>query len=180
MSESESRSVVFDSLQPHGLHSPWNSSGQNTGVSSLSLLQGIFPTQGSNPGLPHCRWGCWASFTSWAPREARTIKPILNRYRLIQIIFASYVSFADCLFQGVGLCHLGYQICGHRVVHAAVAKSLQTCPTLFDPVDRSPPGSAVHGILQARTLEWVAMPSSRGSSQSRDWTRLTYVSYIGS
>ena len=43
-------------LQPHGLYSPWNSSGQNTGVSSLSFLQGIFPTQGSNPGLPHCRW----------------------------------------------------------------------------------------------------------------------------
>ena len=35
--------------------SPWNSLGQNTGVGSLSLLQGIFPTQGSNPGLPHCR-----------------------------------------------------------------------------------------------------------------------------
>ena len=37
-------------------YSPWNSSGQNTGVGSLSLLQGIFPTQGSNPDLPHCRW----------------------------------------------------------------------------------------------------------------------------
>ena len=35
--------------------SPWNSPGQNTGVGSLSLLQGIFPSQGSNPGLPHCR-----------------------------------------------------------------------------------------------------------------------------
>ena len=53
--ESESRSVVSDSLQSHGLHSPWNSPGQNTGLGSLSLLQGIFPTQGSNPGLQHCR-----------------------------------------------------------------------------------------------------------------------------
>ena len=52
-SESESRSVVSDSL--HGLYRPWNSPGQNTGVGSLSLLQGIFPTQGLNPGLPHCR-----------------------------------------------------------------------------------------------------------------------------
>ena len=52
---SESHSVVSDSLQPHGLYSPWNSSGQNTGVGSLSLFQGIFPTQGLNPGLPHCR-----------------------------------------------------------------------------------------------------------------------------
>ena len=53
--ESESHSVVSDSQQPHGLYSPWNSPGQNTGVSSLSLRQGIFPTQGLNPGLLHCR-----------------------------------------------------------------------------------------------------------------------------
>ena len=52
---SESRSVVSDSLPTHGLYSPGNSPGQNIGVGSLSLLQGIFPTQGSNPGLPHCR-----------------------------------------------------------------------------------------------------------------------------
>ena len=54
--ESESRSVVSNSLRPHGLYSPWNSLGQNTGVGSCSLLQGIFPTQGMDPGLPHCRW----------------------------------------------------------------------------------------------------------------------------
>ena len=42
-------------LRPHVLYSPWNSLGQDSGVGSLSLLQGIFPTQGSNPGLPHCR-----------------------------------------------------------------------------------------------------------------------------
>ena len=46
---------MSDSLQPHGLYSPWNSLRQNTGVGSLSLLQGIFPTQGSNPGLLPCR-----------------------------------------------------------------------------------------------------------------------------
>ena len=53
--ESESHSVVSNSLQPHGLYSPWNSPGQSTGVNSHSFLQGIFPTQGSNPDLPHCR-----------------------------------------------------------------------------------------------------------------------------
>ena len=50
------------------------------------------------------------------------------------------------------------------------AKSLQSCPTLFDSMDYSPPGSSVYGILQARILKWVAMPSSRGSSQPRDQT----------
>ena len=53
--KSESRSVLSDSLRPHGLYSPWNSPSLNTGVGSLSLFQGIFPTQGSNPGLPRCR-----------------------------------------------------------------------------------------------------------------------------
>ena len=46
---------MSNSLWPHGLYSSWSSPGQNTGVSSLSLLQGIFPTQGLNPCLPHCR-----------------------------------------------------------------------------------------------------------------------------
>ena len=54
--QSESHPVVSDSLRPHGLYSPRNSPGQNTGVGGCSLLQRIFPTQGSNPGLAHCRW----------------------------------------------------------------------------------------------------------------------------
>ena len=54
-SESESCSVMSDSLQSHGLCSPWNYPGQNTEVGSLSLLRGIFPTRGLNPSLPHCR-----------------------------------------------------------------------------------------------------------------------------
>ena len=59
------------------------------------------------------------------------------------------------------------------------AKSLQSCPTLCDPVDYSPPGSSVHGTLQARILTWVAMPSFRGSSQPRDWTHISYVFNVG-
>ena len=51
---------------------------------------------------------------------------------------------------------------------AAAAKSLQSCPTLCDPIDGSPSGSPVPAILQARILEWVAIPFSRGSSQPRD------------
>ena len=53
-SESESCSVMSDCLQPHGLYSPWNSPGQNTGVGCLFLLQGILPTQRLNAGL--LRW----------------------------------------------------------------------------------------------------------------------------
>ena len=61
--------------------------------------------------------------------------------------------------------------CGH--VWCIRAKSLQSCPTLCDPTDCSPRGSSVKGILQARILEWVAMPSSRESSQLRDWTQVS-------
>ena len=100
---------MSDSLWLHGLYSPWNSLGQNTGVGSYSLLQGIFPTHGSNPGLPHHRW---------------------------------------ILYQ---LSHQG---------SPAAAKSLQSCPILCDPIDGSPPVSPVPRILQARTLEWVAISFS--------------------
>ena len=55
----------------------------------------------------------------------------------------------------------------------------QSYLTLCDPMDYSPPGSSVHGILQARILERVAVPSSWGSSQPRDQTHISYVSCIG-
>ena len=55
-SESESHSVMSDSLRPAWPLCPWDFPGQNTGVGGLSLLQGIFPTQESNQGLLHCRW----------------------------------------------------------------------------------------------------------------------------
>ena len=65
-----------------------------------------------------------------------------------------------------------YDVCMH-------AKSLQSCLTLWNPMNCSPPGSSVHGSLQARTLEWAAMPSSRGSSQPRDGTCVSNVSCSG-
>ena len=51
----------------------------------------------------------------------------------------------------------------------------QSRPTLCNPMDCSPPGSSVHGILQARILEWIAIPFSRGSSGPRNWTGVSYV-----
>ena len=81
---------------------------KNTGVGCHALFQEIFPTQGSNPGLPH-------------------FKQIL------------------------------YHLSNHA---AAAAKSLQSCPTLCNPMDCSLPGYSIHGILQARTLEWVAISFS--------------------
>ena len=60
------------------------------------------------------------------------------------------------------------------IAHVCV-KSFQWCLTLCDPIDCSPSGSSIHGILQARRLEWVAMPSSRGSSRTRDRTHVSFI-----
>ena len=84
LSESESRSVVSNSLPPHGLYNPWNSPGQNTRVGSLSLLQGIFPTQGSNPGPPHCRWILYQLSHKGSPKMLEWLA-----FSLLQQIFPS-------------------------------------------------------------------------------------------
>ena len=58
---------------------------------------------------------------------------------------------------------------------AFLVKVAQPCPTLCNPMDCSPSGSSIHGLLQARILEWVVIPFSRGSSWSRDWTRVSCI-----
>ena len=83
MDESVSHSVMCDCLRPHGLYSPWNSPGQNTGVGSLSLLQRIFPTQGLNPGLPHCR---------------QILYPLLGSVLIHGRLICLIVLFKSCIF----------------------------------------------------------------------------------
>ena len=64
----------------------------------------------------------------------------------------------------------------HTHTHTCVCVCAQSCPTLCDPMDCSLSGSSVHGILHAKILEWVAMPSSRGSSRRRDGTHVSCIS----
>ena len=78
---------------------------------------------------------------------------------------------------GESCLHLGNQVTS-ICFPCMRAQSLQSCPTLR-PMDCSPPGSSVHGILQVETLEWVALPSFRGSSGPRDQTCVSSVSCIG-
>ena len=59
--------------------------------------------------------------------------------------------------------------------HYVPVLSFQSCPTLCDPMDCSPVGFSVHGILQAKMLEWVAAPSSQGSSWPRDWVHVSCI-----
>ena len=80
-----------------------------------------------------------------------------------------------CLLTHVGYIQRSklYSLCMHACMYA---KSLQLCPTQCNSMDCRPPGSSVHGILQAGILECVAMPSSRRCSQPRDWTHISCIS----
>ena len=114
--------LLCPTLRPHRLYSPWNSPGQNTGVGSCSHLQGIFPIQGSNPGLPCCRWVlyqlshqgspwilAWVAYPfsrgSSQPRHRTQISRIAGRFltswailtekspaKLWQILYRTYVA----------------------------------------------------------------------------------------
>ena len=72
-------------------------------------------------------------------------------------------------------CVQGQPKAASGLLSSCCAKSLQPCLTLGHPMDCSPPGSSVRGVLQARTLQWVATSSSRGSSQPRDQTRVSSI-----
>ena len=80
-SESESLSEMANSLRPHGQYSPWNSPGQNTGVGSRYLLQGILLTQGSNPGLPYSRQTLYQMSHQGSPNRLNT------QYQLFKLFF---------------------------------------------------------------------------------------------
>ena len=155
---------MSDSLRPHGLYSPWNSLGQNIGVGSLSLLQGIFPTQGLNPGILHCRWILYQlshqgsiRLLEWVvyhfssgfsqPRDQTRVSCIASGF------FPKWV-MREVVSLSLSVCMYIYTYI------LCYAKSPQSCPSLCDPRDSSTLGSPVPGILQARTLEWVAISFS--------------------
>ena len=149
---------------PHGLSSRWNSPGQDTGVGSLSLLQGIVPTQGLNPGLLHCRWILY-QLSQGKPKNTG-----VGSLSLLQQIFLTQESNQGLLHCRQILYQLRYQGSPNISLadHKILALIIQLCQTLYDPMDYSQPGSSVERILQARILEWIATSFSKGSSQSRD------------
>ena len=110
----------------------------------------------------------WFTWLCWVLAAACTL-----------LIAACGIQFSD---QGLNLGPLHWQ---HRVLPTGSESengsvSPQSCWTLYDPMDHNgPPGSSMHGILQARILEWVVISSSRGASQPRDRTCVSYISCIG-
>ena len=103
-SESESRSVLSDSLWPYGLYSPWNSLGQNTGVGSLSLLQGIFPTPWVKPKSPPLQTDSLPAKPQGKPKNTG-----VDSLSLLQQIFPTQESNRGLLHHGQILYQLSYQ-----------------------------------------------------------------------
>ena len=120
---------MSDSLQPHGLYSPWNSPGQNTGVGSLSLLQGIFPTQESNQGLLHCRRILYKLSYQWSPyikwgrgnitrveRAGKTTLILKTKWKKSLIEWGRQSRFQEtnsiCFYKG--FCRMWIIQCGHH------------------------------------------------------------------
>ena len=126
-SETESHSVMSDSLQPCGLYSPWNSPGQNSGVGNLSLLQRIFPTQGFYPDLLHCR-----QILYQLSHRGST-----HAFKILQITNQDGESDKSCTEKS--RIHWDPQF--SSVQFSPVG---QSCPTLCDPMNRSTQGLPVH------------------------------------
>ena len=157
-------------LQPSRLLCPWDSPGKNTGVGSLSLLQGSFPTQGLNPGLPHWQADSLPSeppgrqegmtrSKQYSDSDVKTI--FMGSHRTSLVVQGLRLSLPA---QGVKARSLDGEPRspvprGQKESESEVA---QSCPTLCDAMDYSPPSSSFHGILQARILEWVAISFSKG------------------
>ena len=112
---------------------------------------------------------------SFSKADAQAVVEALLLYWIRENHFASTVlqKLCKCLQIPISPSPLGKE--NKWIKLCVCAKSLQSCSTLRDLVDCNPPGSSVRGILQARILEWVATPSSRGSSQPRDRTHVSFV-----
>ena len=157
-SQIESHSVVSDSLQPHGLYSPWNSSGQNTGVGSLSLLKGILPTQGLNPDLLHCRQIIYQLSHQGSPRILKWVKAIhssILAWRTpctVHGVTKSWTQLSDFHFYGKFILHEQW-IDGRLTCHllsfgqGTLGSVLWTWTILW----KSQIGAALQHVLHARS-----------------------------
>ena len=118
---------------------------------------------------------CWRDVQNWPTKELR------NNFTIVWCDGELYV-MVNCMCQLGWIMMPRYMVKQDSVCVGAFAcmpaKSLQSCPTLWNPMDCNLPGFSFHGILQARILERVTMLSSRGSSQSRDQIHISSTSYI--
>ena len=136
-------SQLCPTLQPHGLYSPWNSPGKNTGVGSLSLLQGIFQAQGLNPGLLHCRWVLYQMST----REA--LKMVVQFSSVTQ----SCSTLCDPMNRSTPGLPVHYQLLDFTQIHVhGVSDAIQPSHPLSSPLLISPIPPSVRVFTNKLTL----------------------------
>ena len=148
---------MSESLQPHGQYSLWDSPGQNTGVGSLSLLQGIFPTQGSNPGFPHCRQIPYQLSHKGSPGilERKKESEVAQSCSTLWVPMDSYSPWGVLESVAISFSRGSSWPKNETLVSHTAGRYF----TLW----------ATREAL--RVLEWIAYSFSSGSSQSRDWTQ---------
>ena len=147
--------------QPTRLPCPWDSPGKNTGVGCHFLLQ-CMKVKSEREVAQLC-------LTSSDPMDCSLPGSSIHGICQARVLEWVAIAFSDL--------HTHTHTHTHTQTYTC-SKSLHSWPTLCDPMDHSPPGSSVHGILQSIILEWVAISFSRRSSQPRDATCLSYVSCI--
>ena len=164
-----------------------DSPGQNTGVGSCSLLPGIFPTQGLNPGLWHCRWILYQLSHQGSPRSRlplQLLACILGCQEQKVITVRPWEAVRGCThptntpnscfgssLPPSTLPEYCWYLSLLAPAAAAAAKSLQLCPTLCDPIDSSPPGFPSLGFSRQEHWSRLPFPSPMHKSEKSKWSR---------
>ena len=171
--------LLSTTLSQHHLSGPWDFPGQNTGVGSPSLLQGIFPFQGSNLGLLHYRWILYQvshqgnhAGRGWYFKNKTNKDPAQGPCCCCCLVSKSCLTLCNLVDYSLPVS----SVCG--ISQARVLERKWSCSVLSDSLwshGMYLAASSVHGIFQAIVLEWIAISFSRGSFRPRDWTRVSFI-----
>ena len=160
---------MSDSLPLHWLESPWNSPGKNTGVGSLSLLQGIFQVQGLNPGLLHCRWVLYQMSTREAPKMVLQFSSVTQ----------SCPALCDPMNRSTPGLPVHYQLPDFTQTHVhGVSDAIQPSHPLSFPSPPSPIPPSIRVFSNESTLHmrwpkyWSFSFSTSPSMNTQDWSPL--------
>ena len=163
--KSESPSVVSNYLWPHGLYSPWNSPGRNTGLGSLSLLHEMVPTQGSNPDVLHCTWILYQLSHKGSPRilewVAYPFSSRYKRYRLKVQSSAQVLELIMILFKK----HTLLLVCTCAHLHPSHNKFYPDSSLTFNPNSILNPTVPCPYL----TLHWCSLPPSSQLAEATTW-----------